>query len=180
MPKLTKTALRRKQPVTDELLIPDDAQRKLLDDARAAVIQTEHGLSLARIGGESDEKAAEQRLMDARAHLDDVKEAIRKTGLSIVLVSAGQEKYNEVQLSCPPTAEQKTKSEESGEDELLYDPAAFWPALIAASVPDSDLTAEDWRREVFESKAWGPAELKDLRERLVNLYTTSRIADLGN
>lgn len=181
MPKLTKTALRRKQPVTDELLIPaDDAQAQQLFDARSAVANAEQGLSLSQIAGESSESAAAERLATARAALETVKDEIRKTGLSIRLVSAGQERWNEVMLECPPTPEQKAEAETNGEDEPLYDPKAYWPAIVAASVPDSDLTAADWRTEVFESPSWGPEELKELKDRTSALYQRSRIVQLGN
>lgn len=181
MPKLTKAALRRKKPVTDELLIPvDDAQRQKLEDAKAGLSNAEQGLALAQIAGGSDEAEAEKRVFVARAALEDVKAEVRKTGLSIALVSAGQERWNAVQLECPPTDEQKKEAEEKGDGEPLYDPKTFWPTLVAASVPDSDLTPDDWRREVFESPAWGPAELQELRDRVFALYQSSRIAELGN
>lgn len=184
MPKLTKTALRRKKPVTDELLIPaDDEQRRRLDDAQRAFSNAEQGLSLVQIAGESGdagEKAAQERLDKARNALEAVRAEIRKTGLSIVLVCAGQEAYDDTLLACPPTDEQKQKAEDKAESEPLYDPKAFWPALVAASVPDSDLTAADWRAEVFESSSWGPAELQELKDRTFALYTTSRIIELGN
>jgi len=181
VPKLTKTALRRKKPVTDEVFIPaDDAQRQRLEDAQSALKNAEQGLALVQIAGESDEEPAQQRVKEARAALDTVRDEVRKTGLSIVLVCAGQEAYNQALLDCPPTDEQKVKAEEKGEDAPLYDPKAFWPALVAVSVPDTDLTADDWRHEVFESKAWGPAEIQELKDRTFALYTSSRIVELGN
>jgi hypothetical protein len=181
MPKLTKTALRKKQPVTDELLIPaTDAERRLLEEARASLTNAEQGLALAQIAGETSADAAELRVKNAREVLASAAAEIRKTGLCITLVSAGQERWDEIRLECPPTEEQKKTAEEKGQDEPLYDPKVFWPTLVAASVPDSDLTAEDWRHEVFESKNWGPAELQELRDRVVALYQTSRIVELGN
>lgn len=181
MPKLTKTALRRKQPVTDELLIPaDDVQRQLLDDAVAGVSNAEQGLALSQIAGQTEESEAQTRVTGARERLDKVRAEVRGKGLSILLVSAGQERYDEVLLECPPTDEQKKEAEERGDGEPLYDPKSFWPTLVAASVPDSDLTADDWRREVFESKAWGPAEIKELKDRTARLYQSSRIVELGN
>lgn len=181
MPKLTRAALRRKKPVTDELLIPaDDEQRRLLEDATTGLANAEQGLALAQIAGQSEESEAAERVKQARVHLDEAKDQIRKTGLSILLVSAGQERWDEVRMECPPTDEQKKEAEEKSEDEPLYDPKVFWPTLVAASVPDSDLTPDDWRREVFESKAWGPAELQELRNRVFALYHSSRIAELGN
>lgn len=181
MPKLTRTALKRKKPVTDELLIPaDDAQAQKLADAEEAVRSTAAGLQLAQVAGESDETAASLRLANARAKREEVRAEIRKTGLSIVLVSAGKERYDEVMLECPPTEEQKKKAEDDGEGEPLYDPDVFWPTLVAVSVPDSDLTAEDWRKLVFESPDWGPTEIKQLKDRTLDLYTSSRIAELGN
>lgn len=181
MPKLTRAALRRKKPVTDELLIPaDDAQRKLLEDATSGLANAEQGLALVQIAGESDEEAATKRVETARAALEEVRAAVRKTGLSILLVSAGQERWDEIRMECPPTDAQKEEAEQKGEDEPLYDRKIFWPTLVAASVPDSDLTPDDWRREVFESTAWGPAELHQLRDRVSSLYQSSRIVELGN
>lgn len=180
MPKLTKTALKRKQPVTDELLIPvDDAQAQMLADARSALGSALQGLGLVQMAGESDEAPAEQRVKAAREKLEAVKDEIRKTGLSIVLVSAGQERWDELMLENPPTDEQKQKAEQDGEDEPLYNPDTFWPALVAATA-DSDLTADDWRREVFQSKAWGPEEISELKNRAAGVYQRSRIVALGN
>lgn len=181
MPKLTKTALRRKRPVTDELLIPaDDAQGRKLADALTGLSNAEQGLGLAQIAGQSDADAAEKRVTEARDRVEEVKAEVRKTGLSILLVSAGQERWDEIKLENPPTDEQKKEAEERGEGEPLYDPKTFWPALVAASVPDSDLTSADWQREVFESAAWGPAEIKELKDRVFRLYEASRIIELGN
>lgn len=181
MPKLTKTALRRKPPVTDELLIPaSDADAERLLDTQSALDNARQGLALAQVAGESDEAAAHARVFNAKTALTAVQDEIRKTGLSIVLVCAGQSRFNEVMLECPPTEVQKEEAEKAGDQEPTYDPAAFWPAIVAASVPDSDLTPDDWRREVFESKLWGPGELKELRDRTFNLYQRSRIVELGN
>lgn len=180
MPKLTKTALRRKQPVTDEVLIPaDDDQRRMLRDAQKGLMNAEQGLELAQIAGQSDEEAAELRLKEARAKLEEAKDQVRKMGLSIQLISAGQERWNEIMLESPPTDEQKQKAEEQGEGEPMYDPDTFWPALLAATA-DSDLTADDWRREVFESKNWGPSEITELKNRASGVYQQSRIVELGN
>lgn len=182
MPKLTKTALRRKQPVTDEVLIPaDDEQRRKLTDANAALENAEQGLGLAQITGQADDlTSAGLRVEEARLKLEAVKDEVRKTGVCFTLVGVGRDRWDEIILANPPTEEQKKEAEEKKTDPPLYDPDTFWPALLAACVPDSDLTAEDWRKEVFESKNWGPSEVKELRDRARIVNLSSRILQLGN
>lgn len=182
MAKLTKAGLGRKKPVTDEVLIPaDDAQALKLDRAKTEAANTEQRLSLAVIGGdESDILASRTALVEAEAAVEKVKDQIRKSGVSIMLVGVGRVRWDEIIREHPPTEEMRKEDAELPElDRRIYDTVTFWPALLAATA-DSDLTADDWQKEVFSSPNWGPAELKELRDRASAVNQGSRILELGN
>jgi hypothetical protein len=181
--KLTKAALQRKQPVTDEVLIPrDDTQTQALADARQTVENTRQRVAFAQVGGELGQIAqAEQALKAAEQAVAAIRDEIRKTGTCFTLVGVGRVRWDEIVLEHPVTEEQEKADADKPEDQrLIFNPKTFWPALLAECVPDSTLLADDWRKEVFESKAWGPAELRELRDRAAAVNQGSRILSLGN
>jgi hypothetical protein len=184
MSKLTKAALARKKPVTDEVLIPaDDAQAAAYAEAKQLVTLREQRLSMAEMGGDPDGiEAAKQALADAQLAVDNVREDIRKRGTAFTLVGVGRVRYDELQLEHRPTEEQeKEDADKPAGERRAFNPKAFWPALLAECVPDSaGLTAEDWRTGVFENPAWGPGELDELRTRATMVNQGSRIIALGN
>lgn len=182
MAKLTKAALARKKPVTDEVLIPaDDAQALRFEEAQQSVSNTEQRRALAEIGGNAEDlAAAEAALKEAQDALEAVKGEIRKTGVAITLHGVGRVRWDALLAEHPPTAEQKEADKDRPEHErLTFDPKTFWPAVLAETA-ESDLTADDWQKEVFASPNWGPAELHELRERAKAVNTGSRILELGN
>lgn len=179
MAKLTKAALSRKKPVTDEVLIPaDDAQAKRLERAREALASAEEFYRLSEIGGE-DLEDAQLRVRKAEEALTELKAEVRKTGMAFELVGVGRVRWDELIREHPPTKEQQ-EEDEKNDTKRTFDPKTFWPALLAETVRDSDLTAEDWRKSVFESPEWGPAELDELRNRASAVNQGSRILELGN
>lgn len=187
MGKLTKAALSRKKAVSDEVLIPaDDLQAQKLATARETLENARRAEQLAQISGDaSATTAASLQVGRAEVALEEVKDEIRKKGTAFTLVGVGRLRWDELLREHPPTDEQKAEDEERTKKDPTYqartfDPAAFWPAVLAESVPDSDLTAEDWRKLVFESKEWGPAELDQLRTRASAVNQGSRILQLGN
>lgn len=183
MPKLTKAALSRKKPVTDEVLIPaDDAQAEAYVRAKELVEQRAQRVGLAEMGGEEENvRAARAALEAARAGVEEIRDEIRKTGIAFTLVGVGRVRWDELQVEHKPTEEQEAEDAEKPlAERRTFNPKTFWPALLAESVPDSALSAEDWRREVFESKDWGPAELDELRTRATLVNEGSRILALGN
>jgi hypothetical protein len=181
MAKLTKAALARKKPVTDEVLIPaDDAQAVRFEEAQQHVRNMEQRFALAEIGGGEDSVAAQVALTDAREELERAKAEIRKTGVAITLQGVGRVRWDALLAEHPPTAEQKEADKDKPEHERdTFDPKTFWPAVLAETA-ESDLTADDWQKEVFGSPNWGPAELHILRERAKAVNTGSRILELGN
>lgn len=182
MAKLTKAAIRRKKPVTDEVFIPaDDAQALLFEEAQQSVSNMEQRRALAEISGDTkDLTAADVALKEAKDALEAVKEEIRKTGVAILLQGVGRERWDALLLEHPPTAEQQEADKDKPEHERdTFDPKTFWPAVLAETA-ESDLTADDWQKEVFASPNWGPRELHILRERAKAVNTGSRILELGN
>jgi hypothetical protein len=182
MAKLTKAALARKKPVTDEVLIPaDDEQAVRFGEAQQHVSNMEQRRALAEISGDTkDLAAAEVALKEAQSALDAVKAEIRKSGVAITLQGVGRVRWDALLAEHPPTAEQKEADKDKSEHERdTFDPKTFWPAVLAETA-ESDLTADDWQKEVFGSPNWGPAELHILRERAKAVNTGSRILELGN
>lgn len=182
MTQLTKAALSRKKPVTDEVLIPaDDAQALEYERAKDEVANNEQRVSLAVIGGnEEDIALARKALAEAETAVEKVRDEIRKTGVAIMLVGVGRVRWDELLREHSPTEEQKKEDEKLPElEQRTFDPATFWPAVLAATA-NSKLTADDWQTEVFGSSSWGPAELHSLRERAKAVNAGSRILELGN
>lgn len=182
MSKLTKTALKRKKAVSDEVLIPaDNEQARKLADAHSEREAARHAVELAIMSGNAkSESDAKIRLEQAEITLATVKDEVRSKGLSFVLEGVGRERWDQLIVDNPPTEEQIKQAEADKLDPPTMNPETFWPALLAECVRDSDLTAEDWRAQVFESKEWGPQELEELRNRARLVNQTSRLAELGN
>lgn len=184
MAKLTKAALNRKKPVTDEVLIPtSEEQEQALLTAQQLIKDMESRLSVARIG--ADEVAESEALLaleKAKIGLEDAKDLVRKEGTAFTLVAIGAEPWDELLLAHPPSeAQEKEDAELAPDKRRTFNPDTFWPALLAASVPDSTgLTAADWRTSVFESKAWSAAEIETLKVRASAVNQGSRILELGN
>lgn len=166
---LTLAALQRKKAASDEVLIAaDSVQKRKLD-------QAQQRLNLAQIGGDSDTMAK------AEEYLESVKAEIRKTGIAITLVAIGRVRWDALLVEHRPTEEMKIEDASKPEDERRnFNPASFWPALLAVSVPDSKLTAEQWDRAVFNSDNWTAEELSTLRDKAVSVNQDSLVVDLGN
>lgn len=166
---LTLAALQRKKPATDEVLIAaDSTQKRSLDAAQQR-------LSMAQIGGGAEAIAAAEEALEA------VKAEIRKTGIAFTLVAVGRPRWDELLIEHRPTDEMLKEDEAKAEDERrTFNPATFWPALLAESVPDSKLTAEQWDKAVFTSKDWTAEELSALRSKAVDVNKDSLVIDLGN
>lgn len=181
MGTLTKDTVRRKKAVTDEVLIPaDDEQARKLEEAESHYRTALKGAELALISGDAHaETSASLRVERSRLALEEAKQAVREEGLAFTLVGIGRLRWDELLREHPPTEEMKTADKDL-EQKRTFNPDTFWPALLAECVRDSDMTADDWRTEVFESKDWGPQELSDLRDRAAAVNQRSRILELGN
>lgn len=154
-----KAAVKRKKAIETEHFVP-------VDEAQAAALAAaEQRLQLARFAGQDVEKA--------EADLEAVQAEARKTGVSFVIRGIGRVAFEELVREHPPTEDQVTENEAS------FNPNTFWPALCAASVVGG-MTPEEWKTEVFDSPEWGPGELKDLRDKVMKVNTSSRVAQLGN
>ena len=155
---LNKQAMRRKKPITDEHFVPED-------EAQAAKLKfAEQKLSLSRFTGEGVE--------EAEAELEAVKAEVRETGVAFLITSVGRLRFEELLREHPPTDEQKA------EHESTFNPDTFWPALFAEAI-DGDLTPADWVEDFFDSENWGSAEIKELRDKVQTVHTSTRVAELG-
>lgn len=164
---ITKTALRRKKAITDTHYVP------ATDEDLEALKFAQQRYNLAQFGGE------EKDVIAAKERLDGVVAQIRKTGLVFDITSVGRVRYEEIIREHPATDAAVAKAKEKGEDPPLFNVDTFWPALCAESVA-GDISAEDWKTDVFESKEWGAGELYALREKLTKVHQSTRVAELGN
>lgn len=158
-----KDALKRKKPISEEYFVPED-------EAQAAKLQAaEQKLALARFAGEDEDVAkAEEKLEAVRAE-------VRETGVSFLVTSVGRRRFDELILENPPTADQKADPDFEG----TFDPATFWPAILAESV-EGGLTPEEWTSDFLDAPNWGSAEVKALKDVVFQVHTTTRVAELGN
>jgi hypothetical protein len=117
----------------------------------------------------------------AEAALEVAKEAIRKNGITFTLVAVGRPRWDELLIEHRPTEAMAAEDADKPENERrTFDPSTFWPALLAESVPDSKLTAEQWDKAVFKSRSWTAEELSELRSKAVEVNKDSLVIDLGN
>lgn len=157
---ITKTALKKKKPLSDEHFIPaDDAQ------AQALALSSQK-VQLARFSGD------ESQIEAAMAEQKDIQDQIRKDGLVFDIRGVGRLRFEELVREHPPTDPQK-------EGGATFNPDTFWPALFSESI-EGTLTPEDWRESVFDSPDWGPGEIHDLREKVKSVNTGTRVGELGN
>ena len=166
---LTLATLQRKKPATDEVLIAaDSTQKRSLDAAQQR-------LSMAKLGG------GEEAIKTAEEALEKVKAEIRKTGIAFTLVAVGRPRWDELLVEHRPTeAMQEVDAALPDVERRTFNPATFWPALLAESVPDSKLTPEQWDKAVFLSKDWTAEEVSALRDKAVQVNQDSLVIDLGN
>lgn len=182
MAKLTAAALKRKTPVEDELLIPaDNEQAAAYAAARVDLETREKALEFAKLSSdETAETTAALKVGAARIALEAVKDEIRKTGTAITLRGIGRVRWDELKIKHAATEEMKAEDAElPEEDRRVFNPATFWPALLAETA-DSDLTPEQWRAMVLENKAWSETEIETLKARAAAVNQGSRIVALGN
>lgn len=160
---ITKAALKRKKPISDDYFVP-------ADDAQAAELKAaESRVSITSFMGSKEDRET------AAAELKEVQDRVRKDGLVFHIVSIGRVAFEELVREHPPTDEQAGSSEQH-----TFNPVTFWPALFEASIESNGLTADDWRTQVLESADWGSGELYELRKKVEEVNTGTRVANLGN
>jgi hypothetical protein len=167
MAKLGVKDLRRKKPISLEHFVPADE-----DQAHALKVAGQR-VQLAEFSGD------EKQLAEATAALRAAQDEVRKNGIVIKMTSVGRLRYQGIIDEHPPKAEAVAKAKAAGEDVPTWDAATFFPALLA-EVADSDLTAEQWEAEVFQSDAWNDSELQEIREKALLVNEASRVGELGN
>lgn len=158
---MTRETLGRKKAIRDEHFVPaDDAQAIALKQAEQA-----HGL--ARFSGDAE------KVEEARLALEAVRDEVRETGISFVIVAMGRKEFEALLREHPPTDEQRA------ENQATFNPDTFYPALFSESV-EGDLTPEQWSEDFFDSPEWGTGEIAALRAKVMGVNTRNRVADLGN
>lgn len=160
---ITRDRMKKKQPIQRTILIPaseEDNQR--LEDARNA-------LDRARL-------LEPDSVDELKAALQAVEAEVREEGLEFIFRGVGRRKFEELQRAHPPTDEQQA---ENGGN-LAWNPDTFLPALLEATVVNSELTAKEWNDDVLDSDDWGQAEVGLLLQTALGVNRESRVASLGN
>lgn len=135
---------------------------------------------LARL--EMNSKTNPKQLADARKRVDTTKAALDEVTMEFVFEGIGRKAYEALINEHPPTEEDhETLRKEMGKEgdkkvkaDFSFD--TFAPALIAASLADPDLSAEQVG-ELFEE--WNNQELIELYQAAMSCNNTRRVAALG-
>lgn len=166
--KVDKDAIRRKRAITQDLYLPAD------EDQAARFEGAKQRARLAAFTGD------EEQVAKAKADLEAVKEEISETGLVLTFKAVGRVRFDALILEHPVDEELAEKEKDlPAQERSVFEPSTFWPALLSETVL-SDMTADEWREEVFEGTEWNAAELKLLRDTAQAVNTQTRVAELGN
>ena len=161
---LSVSKIRGKQPIERRLLIPmNDEHAEMLEEAQSLV-------SHASFGGDAD--ALEKAKTD-HASLQD--RLVAEGSLMLIFRGIGRDAFRALQLDHPAT---ETEKEESAD--IVWSPATFPAALCSASAIDSDLTPEEWLKDVFQSPSWGLGELNAVFNAAFEANSSRRVVELGN
>lgn len=169
MPGLTLTALEKKKPATDEMIVAASVE----DRNRLKVARDR--LDAARFinNGEQIQLATE--------NLEKVKAEVRKGGISLPLVALGRKRWDALVLEHRPTPVMVEEDKDKPDTERrTYNPETFWPALLIASIPGTKLTIAQVNAQVFDNDAWNDDELVELQDRMLSVNKDSLVVDLGN
>jgi hypothetical protein len=143
-----------------------------------AVVQRRARQVLLKADDESPEAA------QARAELADAEAAVEACYETIVLHALPPARLAELEAEHPPTPEQMVAAQAERQEahkrgELLPEwPAyadAFWPAVLAESAVDADMTVQDWSEFLAERVSAG--ERAGLRVAVLNVNRLERVAD---
>jgi hypothetical protein len=156
--------LKSKQPHTTSRSFPvGEAGEK----AKAALDQARESLSLLNVlnsqrngRGKVDAAAAEAAVKRAQAAYEKVSVTLTFRGLSPVELDALANEFDVPELSPEELAELKEKGQKPPE----FDVRGYTGALMALAVIDSDLSADEWDEELYESGRWSDGEVYDIRE----------------
>jgi hypothetical protein len=105
--------------------------------------------------GKATKFASIDALLNKPARTSTVQIGSEEDGLQIKVKAIGNTAYDKLIESHPPTPKQKR------EDDAVYNPETFPPALIAASAEDPKLTYEQ-ATELWKSDAWSRGEMMGL------------------
>lgn len=159
---ITLDRLSKKQPIQRSVLIP------ATDEDAELLTQAQRDLERAQL--------LDIDLDKAKLAMKEAQSKVREDGLEFIFRGLGRKRFEELQRQYPPTAEQVAEHGES----LSWDPDKFLPALLAATVTNSDLTAEQWDKDVLDSDDWGSSEVGLLLQTALAVNRENRVASLGN
>lgn len=144
--------------------------------------EAQQALSFAEIDAErhADNPDVRRRLQEAKARAEKANKAASERSIKFVFRSIGRKKYEDIIFAHGPTDAQKEQAADRGEDpdNLMWDPDEFPPALIAASLVEPDLSAEQVM-EIYNSEDWSPAELGVLFNTAQAAQSHASVVELG-
>lgn len=160
--KITAASARRKKALREAVLFPAE---QFVAELEAA----EDALQTARLVGSGAD--------EAKAKLDEVvaRASEHEDSLVFEFRGIGREAYAALLADCPPTDKQKEK-----DPSAQWNPDVFAPALCAASCENTDMDADEFRKEIFQSDEFGPGELNRLFGAALRVNTSSKVVELGN
>lgn len=165
-----------KRPVTKTVeVVLDPALAVQIRDAQRRADDTERQLAL-RPDDDPTQRAAWEaaeavEVLRARAVEEDAVVAVR-------FRSIGRVAWDDLIRAHPPTDEQTAEAKKEGTDGLNFNPDTFPPAVVAASVDEPKLTAEQVAA-MWDSPDWNQAELTVLFTAALEVNNSRHTLDLG-
>lgn len=164
----------RKKPVTQQVEICLDSElADVVTDAQQA-LEAARAKS-ARMPNNADLFAAEQ---DAEHELKRAQADAAKVTVTFTFRGIGRRAYDNLLTKHQPDKEQRERFKREGQPGLNYDVEKFPPALVAASLVDPELTADEVQ-ELWDSEDWNDAELQALFMGARGANEARRLVDLG-
>lgn len=117
----------------------------------------------------------------AKKAVEEAKAAAEGASITFKFRSIGRKKYDDLVDQFPATDDQKAEVARFGgdPDNLAWDPDKFPVALMAASILEPALTAEQVQ-EMYDSDDWSASELSALSVAALEANNSRRIVSLGN
>jgi hypothetical protein len=166
----------RKKPTTTSVTIvldPDlydtyDAARRRRDQAQA------------QAAARPDDSEAAAQLWEAQDSFDKVERRLEEEEALAVFTfrSIGRKAYDDLVADHPPTKDQRLKAKASGLGDIAWNHDTFPPALVAASLVEPALDAEQMAA-LWADPNWNQAELVALMNAAIEVNGTRRTVEVG-
>lgn len=161
----------RKKPLTRKVTIVLDGD--LADKWNAA----EAAFDNARF---ADERGSTEQtkldVIEAEDALDELRPQMAEATIEFTLRAIGRKQYADLMEQHPPTDEQRKDARRAG-TEATFDGETFYPAVIAASLVEPQMSEEDVK-ELFDSEAFNAAEVLQFVSAVIEVNQSRKTVDL--